>query len=195
MDGITSSWPWPAVLLEDSGVVQLGAALRRYHEAVATFVPQADAHWQEGAVPLLPGQIVRHADLGPWNLVWKASSFVGIIDWDSAGPGEAMDDVLQALWHVVPLYNHGACRAAGFDRGVDRLARARAFLDAYGIELDISNERDLAVTVLEYANREREWTARLGAAGQEPWATLLARREELNLKYLWLEAEASPPNP
>jgi Ser/Thr protein kinase RdoA (MazF antagonist) len=60
----------------------------------------------------LPGQ-KRHGDLGPWNMVWASGTLVGLIDWDFAEPGLAIDDVAQAAWNCVPLRPESVCEAAG----------------------------------------------------------------------------------
>jgi hypothetical protein len=114
----------------------------------------------------------------------------GFIDWDLAHPGDPTGELLEALWHVVPLYDDGACRKAGFRDGCNRMRRTAVFLDAYGSDLGFPDERSVAEAVLAYARRQRERTLRLGAAGVEPWVTLSKRWPELHLKWLWLEAQA-----
>src|SRR5262249_8784144 len=38
--------------------------------------------------PPLPGEVVSHGDLGPWNTVYRDGAPVAFIDWDGAGPVE-----------------------------------------------------------------------------------------------------------
>lgn len=85
----------------------LGAAarwLRRFHEAVADFVPAAD-QWRQGKLPLdrANGQIICHNDPGLYNWVVVEGEFAGMIDWDRAGPGLPVDDLAFLCWSGIPL--------------------------------------------------------------------------------------------
>ncbi|MET7930908.1 phosphotransferase [Streptomyces sp. NPDC005349] len=85
------------------GVAELGRWLREYHDAVRTFRPPADVHWQGQEEAWQPGMVIRHGDLGPWNAIWDGGQLVGFIDWDFAAPGHAIDDLAQLAWYAVPL--------------------------------------------------------------------------------------------
>jgi hypothetical protein len=56
---------------------------------------------------------------------------------------------------LVPLYDDGACREAGFRNACNRMRRTMTFLDAYGMDLGISDEGSIAESVLAFARRER----------------------------------------
>ena len=74
-----------------------------YHDAVASFMPPPGSVWRNTDRPLAPGEIVRHGDLGTWNMIWRDGELVGLIDWDFAEPGLAIVDAAYAAKHVVPL--------------------------------------------------------------------------------------------
>jgi aminoglycoside phosphotransferase (APT) family kinase protein len=59
--------------------------------------------------------------------VWAEEELQGFIDWDLAHPGDPTEEVLETLWHVVPLYDDDACREAGLRVGCDRLRRTALF--------------------------------------------------------------------
>src|SRR6185295_7727834 len=63
IDGACATRPWPAALRSDAGLVALIEMLKRYHAAVATFVPPANAEWFIGQRELKPTEIVCHGDL------------------------------------------------------------------------------------------------------------------------------------
>lgn len=134
-------------MLSDDGPRRVGEWLRDYHRAVGSFVPPAGAIWRDRSLELSPGQLVLHGDPGPWNAVWWEGDLQGFIDWDLAGPGDPVEEALEALWHVVPLYDDDACREAGFRSGCDRMHRTAVFLDAYGSDLNFPNERSVAEAV------------------------------------------------
>ncbi len=59
--------------------------MRRYHDAVRSFVPPADAVWRNPlARELTDAEIVRHGDFSPFNTVWQDGQLIGVIDWDFA---------------------------------------------------------------------------------------------------------------
>jgi hypothetical protein len=61
--------PWPDWLRSDDALAQVGAWLRRLHDATSTFRPAADAVWFTGR-PWRPGLLIAHLDASPWNAVW-----------------------------------------------------------------------------------------------------------------------------
>src|SRR3954452_6516709 len=45
-----------------------------------------------------PGEIICHADHGPWNCVYRGGMPIAWIDWDSCRPDEPILDLAQAAW-------------------------------------------------------------------------------------------------
>ncbi len=74
----------PDYVWRDDVLVQLGALIRAYHDAAATF-PWAGREWRLAARQ--PVETVCHNDLTPWNTVCRAGLAVAFIDWDTAAPG------------------------------------------------------------------------------------------------------------
>ncbi|WP_034090819.1 phosphotransferase [Streptacidiphilus albus] len=175
--------PWPAELVSGDGLWQLARWLREYHDAVADFVPPADAAWFVPGATWQPGQIVRHGDLGPWNSVWHDGVLVGFIDWDFAEPGAVLDDVAQLAWYAVPLRGPEMARAAGLAEDCDLRARLAALCQGYGVS---------AAAVLDALEqliaREIARLDELGSAGVEPWSTFRERgdRAALGEELGWL---------
>jgi Phosphotransferase enzyme family len=81
-------------------LARAGRLIRDFHDAVAGFVPPADAHWQVN-IPPDRAEIIAHHDLAPWNLVigdqWT------FIDWDMAAPGSRLWDLAWASLGFIPL--------------------------------------------------------------------------------------------
>ncbi|MFJ8157096.1 phosphotransferase [Streptomyces sp. NPDC094468] len=163
--------PWPRVLLGDEGVVALGRWLRAYHEAVRDFRPSPRAVWCDPDAHWRPGLIVRHGDLTTWNSVWTDDRLVGVIDWDLAMPGEALDDLAQLAWYGVPLRLPDRQRRVGYGAGGAPLARRlRLLCDAYG-----ARPADVLDALARLQREETDRIARLGPLGADPWATFLRR--------------------
>jgi aminoglycoside phosphotransferase (APT) family kinase protein len=83
--------------------------------------------------PPLPGEVVSHGDLGPWNTVYRDGVPTAFIDWDGAEPVEPVADLAAAAWAFVPLAPPAQLAQAGFDPVPDLPERLRLFVDAYGL--------------------------------------------------------------
>ena len=186
LEGEVAMRPWPSAVRTGDGLVQVGRALRAYHDAVADFRPPPGAVWRTPDAPAT-GEVIRHGDLGPWNSVWRDGRLVGFIDWDFAEPGSRLEDLAQAAWYFVPLRPDESCRKAGFASPPDRAERLRALCRAYG--------GTSAAAVLEAMQRliatTAERTEHLGARGVEPWAAFLRRGDldEFAREAAWLRSE------
>jgi aminoglycoside phosphotransferase (APT) family kinase protein len=103
------------------------------HRAAYGFRPERPL-WREYEIPLKEDEIVTHGDMGPWNIVYRGSKPVGLIDWDSAQPRRPLDDLARTAWKVVPLGTSETLRAYGFSEPFDTARRLRLFCDAYGLK-------------------------------------------------------------
>jgi Ser/Thr protein kinase RdoA (MazF antagonist) len=176
--------PWPAALLETSGVRDVGALLRAYHDAVRDFAPPAPAIWRHGPQELGPGEIALHGDFGPYNLIWNAGRLTGVIDFELARPGAPLEDAAFSVMRVAHLRPDALAQGAGFTSMPDRRGRLNAFAEGYGCDPD-----DLLARTRSEQLGEIERMVRLGGRGRQPWTSFLARglearaREELR----WLD--------
>ena len=51
-------------------------------------------------------KVICHNDLSPCNTVFQNNQPVGIIDWDSAAPGERWEDLTYILWLWINIGSH-----------------------------------------------------------------------------------------
>jgi len=184
IDGDVAMRPWPSCLLSDEGIIAIGKMLREYHQSIRGYAPEVGSRWRDPGAKWQEGMIVRHGDLGPWNMVWKSDTLVGLIDWDLAEPGYGIEDIAQAAWNCVPIRPRKKCMETGVDVSEQAL-RLRAICEAYGEEID---------TVIAAINslqlKEIERTRELGKAQLEPWRSFLERgdTEEIEAERQWLRA-------
>ncbi len=153
----TGDWPWPDWVWADETMLQAADWLRRYHEAVASFVPPTGSAWRLGG-RLQPGQLIAHNDPGPYNAAWDGR-LAGFFDWDFAGPATREWELAYLAFAWVPLYST--------ELDADRGRRLRMLLRAYGSALPV----DAVVTLA--ARRARHLAAtvrRLAAAGDAAFA-------------------------
>ncbi|MEQ7124005.1 NUDIX domain-containing protein [Actinopolymorpha sp. B11F2] len=121
----------------DDVIGAVGRWLRRYHEAARSFRP-ADPRWRLAggdAEELAPDRVVCHNDIAPANIVVERDvttgrvELAGVLDWDVAGPGRAIDDLAFAAWNLVPL--HAELAAVEAARRLWVLAEAYGGIDPY----------------------------------------------------------------
>jgi hypothetical protein len=147
VDGDPALPPIPA---GDHVLSELGALLRRMHQAQAGFVVPPGAVWHSG--PLAPpegGELICHNDLFPPNVIFRDGSPVALIDWDLCVPAPRLYDIASAANFWAPLAHEKRARSFGLsnDRAGERL---RLLCDAYGLD---ATERLELLDVVARRNR------------------------------------------
>jgi hypothetical protein len=182
--GDAGSVVYPHALLEEEGVIDWGRFVRRYHDAVASFVPGQGAVWRVGRKRLRAGEIVCHGDLGHWNASWRHGRVVGAIDWDFAEPDSPLRDLATAALGVVPFVDDEQARHR-FSEPPDRRRRLSALCDAY----ESVSPLELLDAAVGYLHTEARRISAFGGERREPWASLLRRgsAEALTKRARWIE--------
>jgi 8-oxo-dGTP pyrophosphatase MutT (NUDIX family) len=163
LPGAVSGRRWPEPLREVDGIAAVGSLLARCAAASAGFEPPTGAVWRTGPLPLFPGEVIAHGDVGPANLVWGPQGRPALIDWEFAHPAPSRRDLAEAAAMLVPLVDLDHERR-GFGRQPDRRARLHALARAGGVPVD-----PLLDAVAEYVTWERARTVRLGRLGIRPF--------------------------
>lgn len=144
---------------------RVGRLIREYHDAVADFVPPANAAWNV-LIPADREELICHHDLAPWNLVRGVRDDGGerwvFIDWDGAGPGSRLWDVAYAAHGFVPMAPDG-------DPVVDA-PRLRSLVDGY--DLDEQQRSALPELIARHTRGMYELLKRGSQTGEQPWARL-----------------------
>lgn len=133
IEGEVAMRPWPMALLAEEGFVAVAQMLLNYHHVIADYVPAPNSVWRISGIHWQKDMVIRHGDLGPWNMVWKANKLVGLIDWDFAEPGYPIEDLAQIAWDCVPLYPPKKGAHAGVAPSEQAL-RIKILCDAYGVD-------------------------------------------------------------
>ncbi|TWD81945.1 phosphotransferase family enzyme [Kribbella amoyensis] len=121
--------PYPAWSMTDQALDSVAVLLRRYHEAVADFVPE-DVAWAEPVPRAYVDGLVSHNDPNLDNIVFRDGTAVALIDFDLAGPGSALWDVATAIRLWAPLRPEPDVDDQRRGRTLTRLKR---FADSYGL--------------------------------------------------------------
>lgn len=131
---IEGSTPHPRAW-DDEAVVSLGILLRDLHSATASFRPPPDARWKPWFARDLPGghPVISHCDTGPWNVVAQKGIPIALIDWEYAGPVDAVWALAEAAWLNAQLHDDDIAERVGLPSAERRCRQIRLFLDGYGL--------------------------------------------------------------
>lgn len=170
--------PWPAWTHSESALVDVARWLRRYHMAVADFVPPADAPWREGE-SWQPGMIIAHNDAAPYNAVWNTGGLVGFVDWDMAGPVRIELDVAWVAFSWTPLHAPHVVAAEGFTDLASRLPRLELFLGEYGWQRTTSDILDL---IAQRLTLQLQLMTQAAGSGDPTYQRMLTAGRHLDLQ-------------
>ncbi|MBE7701697.1 aminoglycoside phosphotransferase family protein [Oerskovia sp. Sa1BUA8] len=88
--------------------------------------------WQSPAHE--PVEVVCHNDVAPYNLVFRAGTLVGLIDFDTASPGPRIRDLAYLGYRLAPFVADAAGEdGSGVVGRLDPLARLDVLVEAYGL--------------------------------------------------------------
>ncbi len=146
---------------------QIGDLLRQVHEIGSTFEPGPDARWRPWFARALPGSrpVLGHGDLGPWNIMARDGEPVAFIDWDNAGPVDALWELAQVGWLNAQLHDDDVAARNDLPEASVRIQQLVAFLDGYRLER--SARLGLVDLMIEFAIRSARDEAVGGSVDSE----------------------------
>ena len=118
----------------DEQLCEVGYAVAGFARAVADF-SFAGWGWRNPEGWPCHGDTVIHNDVVPWNMLEVEGHLSGLVDFDSARPGRAMEDVAYAAWHMTPLHDEPMGDGAAAPPLEDRPRRLRVFADACALDV------------------------------------------------------------
>jgi hypothetical protein len=126
--------PQPFAWSEDA-VAGVGQLLRDLHAATATFTAPPGARWKEWFGRELAGTrpVIGHCDAGPWNIIARGGRPVALIDFEYAGPVDAVWELAEAAWLNAQLHDDDIADRVGLPDAAARARQLRAILDGYGL--------------------------------------------------------------
>jgi len=137
--------PWT-----DDAIAELGAVIRRLHDATASFDPPDGAIWRPWfGRKIGKPDIIGHCDAAPWNIVSRDGKPVGLIDWEVAGPVDRLTELAMVAWNNAQLYDDDVAALNGLPEVATRIRQVRVFADAYGLARN--SRRQLVYRIIEFA--------------------------------------------
>jgi aminoglycoside phosphotransferase (APT) family kinase protein len=123
------AWPGDAV-------AEIGHLLRAAHDATIGFAAPAGCEWQPWFGRDLPGArpVIGHCDLGPWNVIARDGRPVAFVDWEFAGPVDALWDLAQTAWLNAQLHDDDVAVLANLPEPAERARQLGLLLDGYRLE-------------------------------------------------------------
>ena len=178
--------PWPSWTHSDEALADVADWLRRYHAAVADFVPPGSSYWREGG-EWRPGLIIAHNDAAPYNAVWNSGGLVGFVDWDMAGPITRELDVAWVAFSWIPLHAAHVVAAEGFTELASRPRRLSLFLREYGWS---GTTQDILELIATRLSRQLTVMSDNAAAGDSTYQAMIevGRRHDLQVALDQLES-------
>jgi hypothetical protein len=124
--------PLKPYMQTDEVLVEAAQLLRRLHDCTQSFAIPVEAAFM---LPVMtPHEVICHNDFAPYNCVYRDGHLIGVIDFDTAGPGTRLWDIAYAVYRFVPLTNDPHSLDNGWNPIPDRAARLRLFCDSYGLD-------------------------------------------------------------
>lgn len=156
--------PYPAWAMTDHALADLGALIRRLHDATATF-RSSTADWSTQWADPLGGPVICHNDLYPENVVFRNGRVVALIDFAMSGPGRPLWDLAITAEMWGPLGDPG--RRDQHPPDLDGIARLGVLTRAYG--LDPARAPELVDVILEERAHSRANIRAEIADGNPSW--------------------------
>jgi hypothetical protein len=156
--------PYPAWAQTDDALASIARLLRRYHDAVASFVDPPGTTWSDELADPEGGRLVCHNDVCLENVVFRDGQAVALLDFEFAARGRPTHDLAAMARMCVPVDPDSS--AFGWVQN-DAAARLRVVADAYG--LDRPGRMDLLSILDDQVRRSGEFVARRVAAGEQPF--------------------------
>ena len=130
--GDVGDYPLLPTMTTDEALESAARLLRDYHAASVYQPLFSELPWQWYHPDPRQWEVICHSDFAPYNVVFADGRPVAIIDFDHVGPGPRLWDLAYAAYRFAPLAADRNLAHFGFDPAVDRPARLRRFLAAYG---------------------------------------------------------------
>ena len=79
--------------------------------------------------------MIGHGDTGPWNVVAQGGIPVALIDWEFAGPVDALWALAETAWLNAQLHDDDVAERFDLPSAERRAHQVRLLVDAYGLDV------------------------------------------------------------
>ena len=132
LDGDVPLPPYPQWAQADEALASVGALMRRFHRASASFSPSG-SDWSSELADSVGGEMICHNDVCLENVVFRRGVAAALLDFDFAAPGRPLYDVARCALLCVPVDDDTSAARLGW-QPADKPARLRLLADSYGLE-------------------------------------------------------------
>jgi Phosphotransferase enzyme family len=144
LDGVVPGNDYPKIeryMWSDEALVEHAKLLRSYHDATVGFIASTKSINEYPEMSL--HEVVCHNDAALYNIVFQDKHPVGIIDFDMAGPGPRIWDIVYTLYTSVPLAafspsedeDRVVVQYKREDHAAARKRRIEIFINSYGMDV------------------------------------------------------------
>lgn len=151
----TSVWPDA-----ERSMHEVGALLRRLHQAARAFTPPPNAVWMPWTLRTsAPEALIGHGNIAPWHVVFDDDRPTGLIGWEYTGPLDPVEEVAVTAFYCAQLFDDDVAEQIGLPDAATRAQWFAAFLDGY--KLPRHQRTDLIDRILHYVIKDNGWYARV----------------------------------
>lgn len=143
--------PHPGPWKSEQDLHGIGVLLRDLHATAATYLPPAGSPWKSWFGRDLPGDrpVLGHCDTAPWNILVRDGTSFSLIDWEFAGPVDAIWELAHTAWLNGQLHDDDIAERMGLPPAPVRAGQVHALLEGY--ELPARERRNFADRIIEFA--------------------------------------------
>ena len=135
---------WP-----DEGLAAVAKLVAEIHSAAETFKPSDNVRWRPWYLRELGGDniVYSHGDIAPWNMLTDGTLPTGLVDWEFAGPIDAVTEFARVCWLFVQLHDDDLGTLYDLPSPQKRAEQVRMMADIYG--LTASQRRTFVDRIIE----------------------------------------------
>ena len=133
----------------DDGLAAVAKLVADIHSVSATFKPSDGAVWRPWYLRELGGDniVFSHGDIAPWNILTDGIRPTGLVDWEFAGPIDAVTEFARVCWLFVQLHDDDLGELYDLPSPEKRAEQIRMMADIYG--LTASHRRNFVDRIIE----------------------------------------------
>ena len=154
----------------DEALWQIGRQVAQLYHIASRFAPEHPV-WRPWFARSLPGAmpVIGHGDLGPWNILAEDGVPVAFIDWDNAGPVDALWELAQIVWLNAHLHDDDVAALNHLAPPAGRAGHAATILDGCGLaHRDREGFVDKMIEFAIRSAREEAVSSQIGPATASP---------------------------
>lgn len=132
IEGEVGHYPAHSYVWTDESLCKIAKILRSFHDATESFKWNEYDCWQFTCPSDQKSEVLCHNDFSTYNCVFQNQSPVGMIDFDTCGPGSRVWDIAYTAFRCIPIASIEQQRAWGCTNTISITEKLDILLQGYG---------------------------------------------------------------